>query len=83
MRKSLTRRTIIEKHFKNVYPRFTWTGKGIREASLFFESIGGFPMYYKGFTAPDTKYIVQRANEVWDELHIYTMEELINLSKYY
>ena len=59
---------MIEKHFENVFPRFPWTRKGIREANLFFESIGGFPMYYKGLTTPDTKYVVQRANEVWKEL---------------
>ena len=81
--RGLTRRVMIEKHFENVFPRFPWTRKGIREANLFFESIGGFPMYYKGLTTPDTKYVVQRANEVWDELYSYTMEELINLSSYY
>lgn len=81
--RGLTRRVIIEKHVENIYPIFPFTKKGIREAGLFFESIGGFPMYYKGLTAPDSRYVVQRANEVWGELYSYTCEELINLSSYY
>ena len=71
----LTRRVIIEK-FICVNIRFPDTMKGLCDARIFFESIGGLHLYFDGIEKPGIEWVLERGNQIWHQLNNYTLEEV-------
>lgn len=78
--KTLTRYVIFEKS-KNNFPQFLYTEVDKRKAQLFFDGIGGYALYIQsGYHNPyDWSVIVERANEVWEQLKTKKKYEHKNL----
>jgi hypothetical protein len=63
---TLTRRVIVEKYYDRF---FEMNIKGYNEAFAFFDDLGGYSLFHiQGATYIDREMIINRANQVWEEL---------------